>query len=215
MKRKGGKTAPRPLGRPRTEDRPPGATRAQLLESAAEVFSEQGYVGASISAIADRAGVTSGALYRHFESKADLLLHVVDQAVHGIPLSEKLASGDKTTPRFLSELVSAYAAPSLRRLRRLAIEIHAAASRDKDAAELLSDFNQRTHQALRQRLERCIESGALPAELDARRTASLLLVLVMGLAHLDTLEPTLLGDRAWTRFLERSVERLLRESGSH
>lgn len=145
----------------------------------------------------------------------ELLLHVVDQAVHGVPLSEKLASGDETTPRFFSELVSAYAAPSLRRLRRLAIEIHAAASRDKDAAELLSDFNQRTHQALRQRLERCIESGALPAELDPRRTASLLLVLVMGLAHLDTLEPTLLGDRAWTRFLERSVERLLRESGSH
>jgi len=214
MKRKSEKTAPRPLGRPRTEDRPPGSTRAQLLESAAEVFSEQGYVGASISAIADRAGVTSGALYRHFESKADLLLHVVDQAVHGIPLSEKLASGGRTTPQFFSELVSAYAAPSLRRLRRLAIEIHAAASRDQNAAELLSDFNRRTHRALRERLERCIESGALPAELDAQRTASLLLVLVMGLAHLDTLEPTLLGDRTWTRFLERSVERLLRESGS-
>src|SRR5512134_4047152 len=120
----------RRLGRPRRADRPPGSTRAKLLDSAAEVFSEQGYAGASISAIADRAGVTSGALYRHFASKADLLLHVVEQAVHGIPLSEKLASGRRTTPRFFSELVSAYASPALLRIRRLAIEIHAAASRD-------------------------------------------------------------------------------------
>lgn len=174
------------------------------------MFSEQGYAGASISSIADRAGVTSGALYRHFASKADLLLNVVDQAVHGIPLSEKLGSRGKTTPRFFSQLVSAYASPALRQVRRLAIEIHAAASRDKDAAELLAEFNQRMHDALRLRLEQCVESGAVPPALDTARCASLLLVLVMGLAHLDTLEPSLVGDRDWTRFLEVSVERLLR-----
>jgi AcrR family transcriptional regulator len=200
----------RRLGRPRSEDRPPGATRAQLLEAAAEVFSEQGYAGASISAIADRAGVTSGALYRHFESKADLLLHVVEQAVHALPLSERLAAGGRTTPRFFSQLVSAYADPSVRRLRRLAIEIHAAASRDKEAAELLLAFNERTRAALHERLERCAESGAISAAIDPQRTASLLLVLVMGLAHLDTLEPGLVGDADWTRFVERSVEQLLR-----
>jgi AcrR family transcriptional regulator len=207
--RKRSKTRASALGRPRSEDRPPGSTRAQLLECAAEVFSEQGYAGAAISAIAERAGVTSGAVYRHFESKADLLLHVVEQAIHGIPLAEKLASAGKTTPRVFSELVAAYASPRVRRLRRLAIEIHAAASRDKDAAELLSEFNRRTREALRLRLEHCIETGALPAKLDVERTSSLLLVLVMGLTHLDTLEPGLLGDRDWARFLETSVERLL------
>lgn len=205
--------APR-LGRPRTADRPPGSTRVRLLESAAEVFSEQGYAGASISAIADRAGVTSGAIYRHFESKADLLLHVVERAVHGLPLSDKLGSADEPTPRFFSQLVSAYAAPPLQRVRRLAIEIHAAASRDKDAAALLLDFNRSIHRGLCHRLERCIESGAVASDLDVARTASLLLVLVMGLAHLDTLEPSLLGDRDWIRFLEGSVERLLRAENS-
>jgi len=199
----------RRMGRPRREDRPPGATREQLLEAAAEVFSEQGYVGASIHAIADRAGVTSGALYKHFESKADLLLHVVERAVHGIPLSEKLAAGGRTTPRFFSQLVSAYADPSLRRLRRLAIEIHAAASRDEEAAELLLAFNERTRAALRERLESGIASGAISPALDLAQTASLLLVFVMGLAHLDTLEPSLVGDAGWIRFVERSVARLL------
>jgi len=97
----------------------------------------------------------------------------------------------------------------MRRVRRLAIEIHAAASRDRDAARLLLEFNRRTHRALRERLHRCRERGDVPAGHDAARTASLLLVLVMGLAHLDTLEPARLGDRAFVRFLERSVEALL------
>jgi AcrR family transcriptional regulator len=198
------------VGRPRTEDRPPGFTRAQLLEAAAEVFSERGYAGASIGAIGARAGLTSGAIYRHFESKADLLLHVVEEAVHRIPLSEKIVSGAKPSPRLFARLVSAYAVPEARRIRRLAIEIHAAASRDKDAGDLLTELNRRTRAALRKRLEESVEAGALPAGLDAERTATLLLVLVMGLAHLDTLEPSLLGDRSWIRFLERSVERLLR-----
>jgi AcrR family transcriptional regulator len=210
-----GNQARRRIGRPRREERPPGRTRAQLLEAAAEVFSEQGYAGASIHAVADRAGVTSGALYRHFESKADLLLRVVEQAVHGLPLLEKLAAGGETTPRFFAKLVSAYADPRVRRLRRLAIEIHAASSRDEDAADLLLQFNRRVHAALRERLERCIESGALPRTLDSARTASLLLVIVMGLAHLETLEPDLVGDPDWLRFLERSVERFLRRERSH
>lgn len=203
------KPRPRPIGRPRSADRPPGATRAQLLESAAEVFAEQGYSGASIGSIGSRAGVTSGTLYRHFDSKADLLLHVVEQAVHGVPLSERLAASGRTTRQFFSKLVSAYADPSLRRVRRLAIEIHAAASRDERAAELLAAFNERTRAALRERLDQCVELGLLPPRLDTQRSASLLLVLVMGLAHLDTLDPELLGDPAWASFLERSVDRLL------
>jgi AcrR family transcriptional regulator len=196
----------RPLGRPRSQDRPPGWTRARLLEAAAEVFSEQGYAGAGIDSIASRAGVTGGALYKHFASKAELLLAVVEQAVHALPLSERLAASEAPGPGFFAQLVSVYADPGMRRVRRLAIEIHAAASRDRDAARLLLDFNQRTHRALFERLERCRERGILPASLDADHAASLLLLLVMGLAHLDTLEPALLGDRGFLRFLEQSVE---------
>ena len=183
--------------------------REQLLAAAADAFSELGYEGASIDSIASRAGVTGGALYKHFASKAQLLLEVVAQAVHALPLSERLADGGATTPRFFAQLVSAHADPGMRRVRRLAIEVHAAASRDRDAAELLLEFNRRAHGALRERLDGCIERGELPAELDADRTASLLLVLVMGLAHLDTLEPSLLGEPTFTGFLERAVDTLL------
>lgn len=48
-------------------------TRSRLLAATAEVVGERGLEGASVGAIADRAGVSAGALYRHFPSKTDLL----------------------------------------------------------------------------------------------------------------------------------------------
>lgn len=46
--------------------------RAQILRGAGTVFIENGYSGASMSQIAHVAGVSKGALYNHFESKAAL-----------------------------------------------------------------------------------------------------------------------------------------------
>ena len=47
-------------------------TRSTLLKAALTVFSTKGYAGTSIEAITKTAKVTRGALYHHFESKADL-----------------------------------------------------------------------------------------------------------------------------------------------
>jgi AcrR family transcriptional regulator len=48
------------------------ATRARLLGAAMDLLTEGGYASASVVAIAERAGVSAGALYRHFPSKIDL-----------------------------------------------------------------------------------------------------------------------------------------------
>src|SRR5438093_937347 len=49
-------------------------TRAYLLEAAAAVFAARGFHGASLDEIAEAAGFTKGAIYSHFQSKADLFL---------------------------------------------------------------------------------------------------------------------------------------------
>ena len=48
--------------------------RLQILLGAGDVFSEHGYMGASMSQIADRAGVSKGTLYNHFQSKSHLFI---------------------------------------------------------------------------------------------------------------------------------------------
>jgi AcrR family transcriptional regulator len=60
-------------------------TRRRILASAAEVFAEHGYSGASMRDIAERLGITKAALYYHFTSKEDLL----DGLVH--PVMQSMA----------------------------------------------------------------------------------------------------------------------------
>jgi AcrR family transcriptional regulator len=52
------------------------STRDRLLAAAQALIEEDGYAGASVIAIADRAGVASGTLYRHFASKEELFVEV-------------------------------------------------------------------------------------------------------------------------------------------
>ena len=53
-----------------------GATRERLLHAARQVIEDAGYGAASVAAIAERAGVAAGTLYRHFASKEELFVEV-------------------------------------------------------------------------------------------------------------------------------------------
>ena len=59
---------------------PRNARRAQLLESALEVFVAQGYHAAAMDDLAERAGVSKPVLYQHFPGKLELYLALLDQS---------------------------------------------------------------------------------------------------------------------------------------
>ncbi|WP_051766680.1 TetR/AcrR family transcriptional regulator [Saccharothrix syringae] len=54
-------------------------TRDELVNAAAHVFARDGYARATVDRVCDLAGVTKGALYGHFTSKAELAVAVVEQ----------------------------------------------------------------------------------------------------------------------------------------
>ena len=56
-------------------------TKSKLLESAKKEFLEKGFMGASLRTIAANAGVTTGAMYRHFKDKDDFFCALVDPAI--------------------------------------------------------------------------------------------------------------------------------------
>ncbi|MFW6775340.1 TetR/AcrR family transcriptional regulator [Nocardioides sp. CPCC 205120] len=66
--------------RPRGGRLPRRERRAQLLESALEVFVAQGYHAAAMDDIAERAGVSKPVLYQHFPGKLDLYLALLDES---------------------------------------------------------------------------------------------------------------------------------------
>jgi len=57
-----------------TREQSAAETRRRLLAAARTVFAERGFYGASLDAVAEEAGLTKGAVYSRFESKADLFL---------------------------------------------------------------------------------------------------------------------------------------------
>ncbi|MDR0673725.1 MAG: TetR family transcriptional regulator [Zoogloeaceae bacterium] len=56
-------------------------TRNHILDAAVECFSEQGVSQTTLDAIAQKAGVTRGAIYWHFEDKVDLFSAMIERLV--------------------------------------------------------------------------------------------------------------------------------------
>jgi TetR/AcrR family transcriptional regulator, transcriptional repressor for nem operon len=70
--------------------RAPEATREKLLRAAFEEIYRRGFQAASLDTILAQAGVTKGALYHHFPTKAALGLAVVDEVVRRLLLERWL-----------------------------------------------------------------------------------------------------------------------------
>jgi len=56
-------------------------TRAKLLETAFQLFHEQGYHATGVATILREAGVNPGSMYHFFSSKDELLLNVLEFAL--------------------------------------------------------------------------------------------------------------------------------------
>ena len=76
------RTTGRRGGRPPRVEQVASRRRA-LLDAAAVVFRRDGYLAATVDAIAEAAGFTKGAVYSHFASKADVFLSLLEERVAG------------------------------------------------------------------------------------------------------------------------------------
>jgi AcrR family transcriptional regulator len=107
---------------PRTEARR-SATRERILAAALDQLADGGYASASVQTIAKRAGIATGTLYRHFDSKSALFAEVFRQAAKreldafaeaikddGRPTHERVGAGvEAFARRSLAEPTRAYA----------------------------------------------------------------------------------------------------------
>jgi AcrR family transcriptional regulator len=72
-------------------------TTEKLLEAAAEVFAKRGFHATTVDDVAERAGLTKGAVYSNFESKDSLFLALLDRHMTTqFELAEQLLSREST-----------------------------------------------------------------------------------------------------------------------
>ena len=88
-------TSPAPTGRRRGRRGGGEDTRAALLAAAREVFAEQGYQGATVRAIAARAGVDAAMVNHWFGGKQGLFAAIIELPFDPLDLIEHVLTGDR------------------------------------------------------------------------------------------------------------------------
>jgi len=187
--------------------KPVESTRERILSSAATLFAEHGFEGSSMPAIARSSGITAGAIYKHFKSKGELLLEVVKRSFESTPLFIQNATTGASGE--LPRLASVYTEPELKLVRQLSIEVHAAASRDRGVRRVLAISDEAAIRHIGDAISMAQHDGKLDPKLNPDFAARLFCIFIMGLLHMDTLLPSLIGNKAWHDFVHERVSALI------
>jgi AcrR family transcriptional regulator len=184
------------------------ATRASILQTAAEVFAERGYAETTLSELIARSGLTKGAFYFHFTSKEQLALAVLEEKqrqwlefVSQRALA-KSAAIDQLGPSALpsSSCTARTRAPTAHRAwpaTSSACEL----ARHRQGPDARLDRHGRWHHQPAQ------QDGDLPAQLDATVLATILVAATDGLKDLsDILDPPNRAKRGFEQRMQRMTE---------
>lgn len=168
-------------------------TRDALLQAAADVFVERGFGGASVEAIAARAGFTRGAFYSNFASKEELFAELLQQRVYAVyrHMGERLLAGEADwSPRESGERLAAVQAhPDGRWMFRLWLELLAHAGRSEEMRRLAAGFWSGTRALMEELVERAYAQRGERPPVAADRLASALIAMDVGLALQHFVDP--------------------------
>jgi AcrR family transcriptional regulator len=183
-------------------------TRERLLRAAAEVFAERGYDGTRVADIAAAAGVSNGAMYAHFASKAELMVDAL--RTHGRRMLADLFAADPD--RSVTDLLLVIGRWLPRRrdpCGYLIVEALVAARRDEDVARPMRDYVGERADWLAELMLLAQHDGEIDPELSPNALAHFCLLLAMGSA-LVTPDLHAVDDQEWSALLGRLVMALAR-----
>jgi TetR/AcrR family transcriptional regulator of autoinduction and epiphytic fitness len=191
-------------------------TRRAIVDAAARLFAERGYVGTSFDAIAEAAGVGRATVFAHFPTKAGLLKTAYDVTLVGddepIPLPlrpESIAVRAERDPRTFLAGYSAIVTGVARRVSPIYEAIRGAAHADPEAADVWRQVGSERRIGGANIVASIVERGGLRPGADPERAADLVFALVdPGLYHL------LVRERGWghevfTAWLAATLQREL------
>ena len=169
-----------PLGRPR------GFDVDEALERAVLVFWAQGYEGASLDALTGAMGITRTSMYRAFGNKEDLFHKALERYTDG-PASYVARALGQATAR---EVATTFLGGAVRSTTRpdcpsgcLGVQgALAAGESGRPARDRLTAWREGGTAHLRDRFQRAVDDGDLPAGADPARLARYLMTVANGIA---------------------------------
>lgn len=185
-------------------------TRHALIQAAAAVFAEEGFVTASLSTISRRAGVSNGALHFHFANKSTLADAVEAEAAEAV--------------RAITESARAWQGDSLQAVVDATHELMGSLAHDvvvRGGFELAGTSAHRAEPSLRTQWQHWVEdslrraerSGALAEGVSWADGARVIVAATAGFEVLGGGDTSWLSRQNVTRFWEVMLPRLAGRSG--
>lgn len=182
-------------------------TKDRVLDAAAQVFSRKGYDGATTAEICSEAGVSSGALYGHFGSKAELFAATLRS--RGPDEVERLLAVGGSTAQVVEALGERGVALAHRRPAEgsLLIEAIVAAKRHPDVRDLLTTSFAEGEQRFTDSLQAGQASGAIDPGIRTAAVSRFITMLVLGSLMVAALDLPDVDDDDWAVLLHDLVGR--------
>jgi AcrR family transcriptional regulator len=179
-------------------------TREKLVDAAASVFADRGYERATVAEIARAAGLSSGAIYAHYRSKAELLVDTVrarGAAEIGNLLADEVPSDLGAMIVALGRRLESHAAAS----RLLLVEAMVAARRDDELAAVVGELLVERQRSMAAVLRGGQEAGLVDPGVSADVVARFVLMAGLGARLFLSLGLPALDEDEWSPFVERLV----------
>jgi AcrR family transcriptional regulator len=167
---------------PRVSETHLAARREQILNAARTCFLRNGFHMTSMQDVIAEAGLSVGAVYRYFPSKAEIVEAIAEQYAAQIGTAfTALSEQDEPIAEVMDAaigIVDGAAGPD--GPLRLAVQVWAEALRDERIAATANKVYTRFRHTFVKVAQRAVESGELPADTDPHATGAALFSLAIG-----------------------------------
>jgi TetR/AcrR family acrAB operon transcriptional repressor len=179
-------------------------TRQALLKAALSVFSQKGYASTTLEDVAKEAGVTRGAIYWHFGSKAELYSALLDEySARGSEIVQSVVSEGGSLDGMLREifvrlLTAVESDPALRAVMEINLLKTEYSSELSDMLAKQIENGRALLAGITQAMAQGIDAGELRSDLDPEDMARAFIAFQNGVLHLWLVDPSAfeLGERA-------------------
>lgn len=185
-----------------TPERRRQQTRDVLIAAATDVFARRGFEGAALEEIAETAGFTRGAIYKHFEDKEALFLAAIDRANEQVIEGFRVIAPESASP---SEWDIARIADLWRAsiaefddLFAIGKEYELYVLRNPDARPRAAAHRRKHHDLVAAFIDEVADASGMTLRMPAATLAAIILAAADGLTYAARID----GDDLFAPFLE-------------
>jgi len=143
----------------------------KVLDAAAAVFAEKGYLGTTTKNIANKIGIRQSSLYYYASSKEELLEAVCEVGIQGfLEAAERISDSDQSAPDKIRSIVLDHLEPLRRQPNYVQVFLNCRKHLPKSSRHEIGKQARSYEDSIERILEEGVETGELRDDLDCRLT---------------------------------------------